>query len=368
MNCYEDRTRARGALPRVDAVLHCSDRMAMGCTRRKLLEGALATAGALTVPSLGTAWARPRKVGGFVGFEPAYLKLERSGELARRERALWEIYKKCQLCPRECEVNRLAGENDVCRATDKVRVNSAGAHFGEEEPLVGENGSGTIFFSHCNLRCCFCQNWEIAHRGDGSDMSHRRLAGVMLSLQRRGCHNINLVTPSHMVPHIVRALRIAISKGLRLPLVYNTGGYDKLRTIKLLDGIVDIYMPDFKFQDGTRSHKYCAEAGDYPLVAAAAIKEMHRQVGVLRRDKRGIAYRGLLLRHLVMPHNLAGTDRFVRWVARELGRNTYVNVMAQYRPEHEASKYPELARRLTAAEWQAAMRAAKRAGLTNLDR
>jgi putative pyruvate formate lyase activating enzyme len=189
----------------------------------------------------------------------------------------------------------------------------------------------------------------------------------MLSLQARGCHNINLVTPSHMVPHIVRALRIAVAKGLRLPLVYNTGGYDKLETIQKLEGIVDIYMPDFKFQDGELTNRYCEEASDYPEVAAAAIKEMHRQVGVLRRDERGIAERGVILRHLVMPHNLAGTDRFVRWVAKELSPDTYVNIMDQYRPSHRAFDHSEIARPLTRAEWKQAVRWAKNSGLTNLD-
>ncbi len=340
----------------------------MSCSRRRFLRDALAAASALAVyPAAGcrAAWRRP---GGFKEFEPAYLELEREGELAKREKELWAIYEKCQLCPRKCEVNRLAGENKVCEATNELVVHSAGPHYGEETPLVGRWGSGTIFFSHCNLRCCFCQNWEIAHRGDGGPMSHGRLARVMLALQERGCHNINLVTPTHVVPHIVRALRIAIADGLRLPLVYNTGGYDKLETIQQLDGVVDIYMPDFKFQDGELSHKYCAEAGDYPQVAAAAIKEMHRQVGVLETDERGIATRGVILRHLVMPHNLAGTDRFVEWVARELSRDTYVNLMAQYRPSHKAFEYPEIARSLTVEEWSRSLRWAAAAGLSNLAR
>jgi putative pyruvate formate lyase activating enzyme len=308
-----------------------------------------------------------RRPGGFSNFEPAYLRLERSGELARREKELWEIYRKCRLCPRKCEVNRLAGESKTCEAANEVRVSAAGAHRGEERPLVGRYGSGTIFFSHCNLRCCFCQNWEIAHRGDGGDIDHLTLARSMLRLQNRGCHNINLVTPSHMVPHIVRALRLAIAAGLRLPLVYNTGGYDAVETLRLLDGVVDIYMPDFKFQDGHLSHRYCAEARDYPRVAAAAIKEMHRQVGKLRLDERGVAMRGLLVRHLVMPYNLAGTDRFVRWVAKELSPDTYVNLMDQYGPEHKAYEYPELARPLRSREFAQALAWAYEARLTNLD-
>jgi putative pyruvate formate lyase activating enzyme len=339
----------------------------MICSRRKFIRDTLTVAGTLVFYPLASSRSVPVRPGGFNNFEPAYLKLEREGKLAEREKELWDIYKKCRLCPRECEVNRLAGENEICKADDKLKVYSAVPHFGEEKPLVGRYGSGTVFFSHCSLRCCFCQNWEIAHRGDGGAISHSTLARAMLSLQKQGCHNINLVTPTHMVPHIVRALRIAVARGLRLPLVYNTGGYDKLETIKKLDGIVDIYMPDFKFQDGKLTHKYCTEASDYPEVAAAAIKEMHRQVGVLRTDERGIAMRGVILRHLVMPHNLAGTDRFLRWVAEELSPDTYVNVMDQYRPCHKASDYPEIDRPLTRKEWRQAVKWAKDAGLTNLD-
>jgi putative pyruvate formate lyase activating enzyme len=339
----------------------------MHCSRRRFIRDTLTVASAMVLPPLSGSQAEPFRPGGFRSFEPSYLKLEREGRLAERERELWSIYEKCRLCPRGCEVNRLAGENKICKATDELRVNSAGAHFGEESPLVGRYGSGTVFFSHCSLRCCFCQNWEIAHRGDGGTISHSELAHAMLSLQARGCHNINLVTPTHVVPHIVRALRIAIAKGLRLPLVYNTGGYDRLETIQKLDGIVDIYMPDFKFQDGEMTHRYCEEASDYPEVATAAIKEMHRQVGVLKRDERGIAERGVILRHLVMPHNLAGTDRFVRWVVEELSPDTYVNIMNQYRPSHRAFDYPEIARPLSRGEWRQAVGWAKESGLTNLD-
>jgi len=327
----------------------------------------LSAAGALLFTPLSGCRAASSGPGGFEGFEPAYVRLEREGILAGRERELWDIYKQCRLCPRECEVNRLAGENEICKADDTLRVHSAGPHFGEERPLVGRYGSGTIFFSHCNLRCCFCQNWEIAHRGDGGAISHSALARAMLSLQERGCHNINLVTPTHMVPHIVRALRIAVNRGLRLPIVYNTSGYDKLETIRKLDGIVDMYMPDFKFQDGQTAHTYCAEAADYPEVAAAAIKEMYRQVGVLKTDKRGVAMRGLIVRHLVMPNNLAGTDRFLTWVVRDLSPDTYVNMMSQYRPCHKAFDYPEIARPLSRKEWRRAVSWARESGLTNLD-
>ncbi len=352
----------------------------MTCTRRKLLRTSLALTGSVVLsPTAGcrrenqqqasTKGATATKANSTaLPTEPAYLQLERNGQLALREIALHDILKKCQLCPRKCEIDRSAGEHKTCHGADKLRVHSTGPHYGEEKPLVGKRGSGTVFFSYCNLRCCFCQNWEIAHRGDGSDVGHRTLAAAMLELQRRGCHNVNLVTPTHMVPHIVSALRIAITQGLRLPLVYNTGGYDSVRTIELLDGIVDIYMPDFKFQSSQVAHRFCEEASDYPLAARTAIKEMHRQVGVLRTDTQGVAQRGLLFRHLFMPNNLAGTDRFVKWVARELSPDSYVNLMSQYRPEYLASTYPEIDRRLTPFEWNKAVGWAKSAGLTNLDR
>ncbi len=335
----------------------------MDWLRREFLKKALISTGVLAVPPWRRALGRQGKP---MMFQPAYLKLDQSGELAKRSEALWKILGECQLCPRGCKVKRLAGEVKICRSDRRLKIASVGPHFGEERPLVGRHGSGTIFFSQCNLRCCFCQNWEIAHRGDGRHLSFGQLADGMLDLQRRGCHNINLVTPTHFVPHIVRALRIAVSKGLRLPLVYNTGGYESLATLKLLDGIVDIYMPDFKFQDGKYSHRFCAEAKDYPQVAATAIAEMHRQVGVLQTDEQGIATRGLIIRHLVMPQNTAGTDRFVRWVAEKLSPKTYVNLMDQYHPAHQAGQHPELARRITAAEWAQVLKWARAVGLENL--
>jgi putative pyruvate formate lyase activating enzyme len=299
-------------------------------------------------------------------FEPGYLKLEREGELVKREEALWEMLSSCEICARGCGANRLAGEVGVCSTTAQIKVHSAGPHYGEERELVGRGGSGTIFFSNCNLLCCFCQNWETNHRGDGERTSPSELADTMLGLQRRGCHNINLVTPSHVVPQIVKATRIAASKGLRLPLVYNTGGYDSLEVIKMLDGVVDIYLPDFKYQDEEMAEKYSSDASDYPKVAAAVIREMHRQVGDLETDSRGIATRGLIIRHLVMPNNIGGTDRLVKWIATELGPDTYVNLMAQYRPEHKAFDHPAIARRLTNEEWQQAVTWAEEAGLENV--
>ena len=293
-----------------------------------------------------------------------YIDLERSGELARREEALWGLYSPCRLCPRLCGVNRAAGEGGACTAASSFRVASFGPHFGEEAPLRGNRGSGTIFFSHCNLLCIFCINWQIAHRGDGRETTPAELANMMLDLQRRGCHNINLVTPSHLVPHLISALRLAIADGLHIPLLYNSSGYDPLEVIQLLDGIVDVYLPDFKFQDAEVAARFTQGAPDYPRHAAAAIKEMHRQVGTLHVVD-GIAQHGLLIRHLVMPENLGGTDKFVQWVASELGPDTHVNIMSQYTPMFRANEFPPLDRRLTQAEFTQAMYWAHGAGLHN---
>ena len=346
----------------------------MGSSRRKFIKNALAAANAWV---LSAPVCRPAQKGGVVAsmdkqspkkkFQPSYLQAEHEGKLKKVEKELWEIFRNCRCCPRQCGANRLAGEMGVCRSTAKLKVHAASPHFGEEKPLVGTGGSGTIFFSNCNLLCCFCQNWQINHRGDGSFINHDELADMMLGLQQRGCHNINLVTPTHVVPHIVKALRSAIARGLMIPLVYNTGGYDSLDVVKMLDGIVDIHLPDFKYMDGNLAAKYSSGAADYPEVAAAVIKEMHRQVGELQTDKYGVAQRGLIIRHLVMPENIAGTDRFVRWVAKELSTDTYVNIMEQYHPAHKAYDYPELSRRITRAEWLQAMTWAREAGLHHLD-
>ncbi len=341
----------------------------MGSTRRSFVKQSAEAVALLAVAPLGCSRVGPLKAPmgeEAMAWEPGYLALARSGELAARAEQLWEVLASCRLCPRRCGANRLEGEVGVCSSTARLKVHSAGPHFGEEPPLVGRWGSGTIFFSNCNLLCCFCQNWEINHRGDGAFLGIDALADMMLALQERGCHNINLVTPTHVVPHIVRAVIHAIPRGLRLPLVYNTGGYDNPEIVALLDGIVDIYLPDFKYQDGEVAAKFSAGARDYPEVAAEVIREMHRQVGVLAVDERGIARRGLIIRHLVLPNNLAGTDRFVRWVAAELGPGTAVNIMSQYRPEHRAPGMAELARRLTPEEWRQALAWAREAGLTNL--
>jgi len=298
--------------------------------------------------------------------QASYLLLAASGELARRARELYSIYRSCRLCPRQCGKNRLLGQTGKCQSTSRARVSSAHPHFGEERPLVGRHGSGTIFFSGCNLRCEYCQNWELSHACQGEYVTDEALGRMMLGLQAMGCHNINLVTPTHFVPNIVQALRWAAARGLRVPLVYNTSSYESLEVLRLLDGIVDIYLPDFKYMDETVAGKYSARAADYPQVAAAAIREMHRQVGDLVTDSDGIALRGVMIRHLVLPHNIARTDQFVRFVATELGPSTYVNIMPQYHPAYRARHCPELSRRITEAELRQAIQWGRKAGLTRL--
>jgi putative pyruvate formate lyase activating enzyme len=294
--------------------------------------------------------------------EPRYLKTHRSGQLAEKVAAAREALNACTLCPRCCRVNRLEDKIGVCRTGRWAWVASAFPHFGEEDCLRGWRGSGTIFFSHCNLRCVFCQNFDISQQGCGRPVHAEELANRMLRLQGMGCHNINLVTPEHVVAQIVEALPIAIERGLRLPLVYNTSGYDALESLHLMDGLVDIYMPDVKFWDPERSLRY-VKAKDYPEAARAAIKEMHRQVGDLQFDQHGLAVRGLLVRHLVMPHELADTEAVMRFLAEDVSPDTFVNIMAQYRPAWKAFDYPELSRGITVEEYQRAVEAARRAGL-----
>ncbi|GAB4538384.1 MAG: radical SAM protein [Thermodesulfovibrionia bacterium] len=299
------------------------------------------------------------------GFVAAYLKLSRK-ELKERLNLAEEILKSCNLCPRNCRVDRTRGELGVCKTGDRPFVSSYNPHFGEERPLVGSYGSGTIFFTNCNLGCIFCQNWTISHLGEGGVVSFEGLAQMMITLQNLGCHNINLVTPTHQVPMILRSLDIAIDKGLNLPIVYNCGGYESVETLKILDGIIDIYMPDFKYSDPEVAWRY-SKAKDYPHVAKAAIKEMHRQVGDLIIDERGIALRGLLVRHLVLPEGLAGTEEIVRFLVEEVSPNTYTNIMAQYYPCYKAFEHPPLNRRLTQEEYRRAREVAIRLGLRRLD-
>jgi putative pyruvate formate lyase activating enzyme len=297
---------------------------------------------------------------------PAYLGAYRSGLLAERIADTRRILKSCVLCPRACGVDRTQNEMGFCRTGSLPVVSSYGPHFGEENPLVGKHGSGTIFFTHCNLGCCFCQNYEISHLGEGRATTAEELARIMIALQDLGCHNINFVSPSHVVAQILSALPAAIEKGLSIPLVYNTGGYDSVETIKLLDGVFDIYMPDFKFMDREAAQRFCG-ARDYPDRAKEALREMHRQTGDLVMDTRGVAVRGLLVRHLVLPAGLAGTKEVMRFLAEEISPETYVNVMAQYRPCGEALKHPPLHRRITAGEYENALNDARRADLHRLD-
>ncbi|UCD85682.1 MAG: radical SAM protein [Deltaproteobacteria bacterium] len=299
-------------------------------------------------------------------FEPGYIRLAREGKLAERVQAANKILESCTLCPRQCQVNRLAGEQKFCRMGKLPVVSSFGPHFGEERPLVGRSGSGTIFFTYCNLGCIFCQNYDISHLGHGEEISLEKLAGMMLFLQKVGCHNINFVTPTHATPQILAALEIAIEQGLHLPLVYNCGGYESIETIRLLDGIFDIYMPDFKYADPEVARRL-SQAKDYPERAREAVKEMHRQVGDLVVDNQGIALRGLLVRHLVLPQGLAGTREVTRFLAQELSPHTYINVMDQYRPCFKAGEYPDIDRRPTYSEFQEAVRIAREQGLYRLD-
>lgn len=271
------------------------------------------------------------------------------------------------MCPRRCGVNRLAGESGECQVTTQVIASSYGPHFGEEAPLVGRHGSGTIFFAYCNLHCVFCQNYTISQLGEGSPVDSEKLAGMMLSLQARGCHNINLVSPTHVVPYILDGLELAADKGLHLPLVYNTGGYDTIETLKLLDGVVDIYMPDMKYSD-EKIAEQLSGIKDYPKINRAAVKEMHRQVGDLQLDEQGVAQRGLLVRHLVLPNGLAGTKEVVRFLAHEVSTNTYLNIMAQYHPCYKAFNIPQLARPLHSQEFYEAIDLAHQQGLYRLDK
>jgi putative pyruvate formate lyase activating enzyme len=301
----------------------------------------------------------------------AYLKLG-NDELEKRAREGVSALRDCRICPRDCRVDRLADRWAACKTGRFATVSSYFAHMGEEDPLRGWNGSGTIFFSHCNLRCVFCQNFDISQAikpgRSGGGCRPTQIAAMMLDLQRRGCHNINLVTPEHVVPQVLEALAVAAAEGLTLPIVYNTSAYDSLESLELLDGVVDIYMPDFKFWSRETSERYL-KAANYPEAARAAIAEMHRQVGPLQIDANGLARRGVLIRHLVMPGYLDETRAVLKWIADELGPNTYVNLMDQYRPAGRvcAESYPEIARRLTSDEFRQAMEIALSLGLGRLD-
>jgi putative pyruvate formate lyase activating enzyme len=300
-------------------------------------------------------------------FEPVYLEHFHSGELAQRIRTAIDCLSCCTLCANHCQVDRLHHSTQaICQTGRWAKVSSWGAHHGEERPLSGWRGSGTIFFTHCNLHCVYCQNWEISQKNHGEETPPEGLADLMLGLQEQGCHNINFVSPSHVIPQILEALWMAIQGGLRLPLVYNSGGYDSMEGLQLMDGIIDIYMPDMKYAKPESGKEY-SRVKDYPTINREAVREMHRQVGDLRLDSKGIAERGLLVRHLVLPHYLAETREILKFLAKEISLNTYVNIMDQYHPCYRADEYPLLDQRLTRQEFQEALQAARELGLHRLD-
>jgi putative pyruvate formate lyase activating enzyme len=323
---------------------------------------------------LATRLAPPEARFVMESFEPVYLDTWRRGLLEEKARAALEELRECRICPRNCAVNRLQNEQRVCHTGRHAVVSSAFAHFGEEDCLRGLHGSGTIFFGLCNLRCVFCQNWDISQEQAGAELGPEAIADLAIELQRRGCHNINFVTPEHVVPQVIEALAVAVPRGLRIPIVYNTSAYDSLASLRLLDGLVDIYMPDFKFWDRESARVLC-KAKDYPEVARAAIKEMYRQVGDLRFGPDGIARRGLLVRHLVMPGQGHETEAIMRWLSEEISPDTYVNVMGQYQPHYQVGemgrdgrpRYQSINRRPSSGEMSTALLAARSAGLHRLD-
>jgi len=288
-----------------------------------------------------------------------YIELARTGKLAKKLESLTEILRECRLCPRECGVNRLEGQLGYCQAGADLMVSSAFPHFGEEPPLVGQHGSGTIFLTHCNLRCIFCQNYDISHLGRGEPIAPSDMARTMVRLQEMGCHNINFVTPTHYAAQIVAALPLGIEMGLRLPIVYNCSGYESLEILQLLDGIVDIYMPDAKFMEAQDARQFC-NAPDYPEVLRVVLIEMHRQVGDLTLNSKGVAERGLLIRHLVMPGGVASSESVLKFIAEEISVHSYVNIMNQYRPEYRAGEHQQINRRTNYKEYLEAIQIAKR--------
>lgn len=345
----------------------------MVVSRRKFIKSSfvflIGTMASSIISSATALWGKKKEGTGKakLEFEPAYLKLHKSGELKKRGEELWNRMKKCNLCPRECGTDRLSGERGFCKANSQLEISSYNPHFGEEKPLVGKGGSGTIFLTNCGLRCVFCINWEVSWEGMGKAQSLEAMAMMMLKLQEMGCHNINFVTPTHYSPHILLSLNIAAAKNLRLPVVYNTCGWERMDVLQLLDGVVDIYLPDFKYADGKMASKYSSGADSYPEITQKAILEMHRQVGVAKPSSDGILYRGLIIRHLVMPNRVSGAKEVISWIAENLPKDTYLNIMSQYRPVYKAFDYPEIARRITREEYEEVVSHAKALGLTNLD-
>ena len=291
-------------------------------------------------------------------YEPTFLQTDLK---AKSEEAL-EFLKDCQLCPRKCKVDRLKGEVGYCQTGRWAIVSSYGPHFGEEPVLVGTGGSGTIFFAHCNLKCCFCQNYDISHLGHGEVTKADELANMILALQKMGCHNINLVSPSHVVAQFIEALAIAKEKGLHLPIVYNSGGYDSISTLKFLEGVIDIYMPDAKYSNSDFAEKY-SSASKYFEINQLAMKEMHRQVSDLLTDNNGVTLKGLIIRHLVLPNRIAGSFEVLKFIAEKISKDTYVNIMLQYRPCYHANQYLKISRNITRQEYQEVIEFAEKIGL-----
>ncbi len=305
---------------------------------------------------------------GTMNYIPPYINLHKTGELKRRATVLFDIMRKCTLCPRECNTDRLSGQRGDCKANGELEISSVVPHYGEEPELVGKNGSGTIFFTNCPLHCVFCINYEISHYGKGQGRSVKYLAEAMLRLQKTGCHNINLVTPGHYLPHIISALDLAASRGLNIPIVYNSSGWEKLEMLRLLDGVVDIYLPDFKYFDSKIADKYSPGASSYPELTKKAIIEMNRQVGVAKIDESsGLISRGLMVRHLVMPNNISSSEMVMKWIGENLPKDTYINIMSQYRPTFKAGDYPLISRAITPVEYKNAISAARKAGLTKIN-
>lgn len=311
-------------------------------------------------------------------FQASYLKLYESGELDDRIDKLYRVLESCELCARKCRVNRLEGHQGYCKSGKELVVSSYGPHFGEEEPLVGKGGglvisgtlgfnpaggSGTIFLTGCNLLCIYCQNYDISHLRHGNIVSESQVANYAIELQKAGCHNINFVTPTHFTPQLIKALALAVKRGLHLPIVWNCGGYENVEIIKLLGGIIDIYMPDIKYGASESAKRY-SDAPDYFERCKESVREMHRQVGDLKLNERGIAHQGLLIRHLALPNNFAGSVEVLKFIAREVSHNSYVNVMSQYRPEGEAFKYKEIDRYPTSEEFYRVLDMAEKLDLT----
>lgn len=295
---------------------------------------------------------------------PSYLEAYQNGNLNKVIEKAFKMLESCAICPRNCRVNRKKGEKGYCKTGLLPRVCSYMAHHGEEPPISGERGSGTIFFTHCNMACVYCQNYEFSQLGGGKETDFEELAGIMLELERGGCHNINLVTPTHVMPQILKALEIAISRGLKIPLVYNTSGYELAEIIKLLEGIVDIYLSDMRYADDEAAIKY-SDAPGYPKYSQSSVSEMHRQVGIPEFDDKGVIKKGLIIRHLVLPEKISGTEKIMRFISKEISKDTYISLMSQYTPYYRAAEFREISRRITDSEYQEAIEIMHKYGLYN---